>query len=133
MPTANPTALFDFADELALVSSEVMRFRLKNKATLSQEEKDHLEGVEIKLDEATAQVRADGIEALGELKKSARLEVQSATQDAQSLLRRIKKVERAVDIASSVLGLALAAIAGPPAGVLAALKTVKSTIGTDTA
>lgn len=133
MVTANPSTIFDFSDQLALVSSEVLRFRIKRKSTLSQDAKARLEDIEIELDKATASVRAQGIAALGAVTKSAREEVETATKDAETLLRRIKKIERALDIATSVLGLALAAIAGQPQGILAALKTVKDTVAGDVA
>jgi hypothetical protein len=128
MVTTPASALFDFADQLALVSSEVLRFRIKNKASLNQQEKEQLETVEIELDRATANVRAQGIAALGAMTQAARLEVEAATRDAESLLRRIKKIERALDIATSVLGVALAAIAGQPQGILVALKGLKATV-----
>lgn len=133
MAIANPSVLFDFADQLALISSEVLRFRIKNKLTLSQEEKSQLEDIEIKLDKATAKVRAQGIASLGMVTTNARIEVETATKDAEALLRRIKRIERALDIATSVLNLALAAIAGQPQAILTALNTVKDAVTGDTA
>jgi len=133
MATANPSALFDFADQLALVSSEVLKFRIKNKTILSQEEKSRLEDIEIKLDKATAEVRAKGIASLGAVTENARIEVEAATKNAEALLRRIKRIERALSIATSVLNLALAAIAGQPQAILTALNTVKDAVAGDTA
>ncbi|MBA3007819.1 MAG: hypothetical protein KKB91_10015 [Proteobacteria bacterium] len=133
MATANPSALFDFADQLALISSEVLRFRIKNKAILSQDEKSRLEDIEIELDKVTAKVRAKGIASLGSVTATKRIEVETATKDAEALLRRIKRIERALDIATSVLNLAIAAIAGQPQGILTALNTVKDVVAGDTA
>ena len=132
MVTTNPSVLFDFADQIALISSETLRFRLKNKSTLSKDEKSELEDIEIKLDMATAEVRAKGIESLGTVAKNALIEVKAATKNAEALLRRIKKTERALRIATSVLNLALAAIAGQPQAILIALSTVKDAIASDT-
>jgi t-SNARE complex subunit (syntaxin) len=133
MTTENPSALFDFADQLALISSEVLRFRIKNKATLSTGEKSQLEDIEIELDKVTNKVRAQGIASLGTITAPQRLEVETATKDAEALLRRIKKIERALDIATSVLNLAIAAMAGQPQGILTALNTVKDAVAGDTA
>ncbi len=133
MPTENPTTLFDFADQIALVSSSVLRFRLTNKASLNGDQKTRLEDVEIELDKATASVRAKGIAALGALNDAARLDVEAATKNAEALLERIAKIEHALDIATSVLNLALAAVAGSPQGILAALKSVKDTLADATA
>ena len=133
MSTANSSAQFDFADQLALISSEILRFRIKNKATLSSDEKSRLEDVEVKLDKATAKVRANGIASLGAVTAPKRLEVETATKDAEALLRRIKNIARALDIATSVLNLAIAAMAGQPQGILTALNTVKNAVAGDTA
>ena len=131
MATANPSALFDFADQIALVSGEVLRYRIKNRPILTDEQKANLEDAEIKLDKATARVRAQGIAALGDLTKAAREEVESATKAAEAVLRRIKKVERALQVATSVLGLALAAISGQPQAIFAAAKGVKDAVDGD--
>ena len=133
MTTANPSALFDFADQLTLISSEVLKFRIKNKTTLSQKEKSRLEDIEIKLDKATAKVRAQGIASLGAVTATNRTEIEAATKDAEAILRRIKKIERALNIATSVLNLALAAIAGQPRAIITALNTVKDAIEGDNA
>lgn len=133
MASENPSALFDFADQLALISSEVLRFRIKNKATLSPDEKSRLEDIEVELDKVTAKVRAEGIASLGTVTKVQRLEVETATKDAEALLRRIRKIERALDIATSVLNLAIAAMAGQPQGILTTLNSVKDAVAGDTA
>lgn len=133
MPTANSSALFDFADQIALVSGEVLRYRIRNKQTLTDEQKSDLEDVEIELDKATARVRAKGIAALGDQTKAARAKVEDATEAAEAVLRRIRKVERALQVATSVLGLARAAIAGQPQAILTAANGVKDAVGGDTA
>jgi hypothetical protein len=133
MATANSSALFDFADQLALISSELLRFRIKNKAILRQDEKSRLEDIEIKLDKATAKVRAEGIASLGSVTAPKRIEIETSTKNAEALLRRIKRIERALDVATSVLNLALAVIARQPQGILTALNTVKDAVAGDTA
>ena len=128
MATNNPNALFDFADELALVSSDLLRYRIKNKPDLSPAEQGKLEDLEISLDKATNKVRALGITALGMITDAARKDLEDANDEAAALLRRIKKAERALDIATSVLGVALAAIAGQPAGIVTAIKGLVETV-----
>ena len=133
MATNNPDALFDFADELALVSSDLLRFRIKNKPNLDPDEQGRLEDLEIDLDKATNKVRAQGITALGMITDAARKDLQGATDEAAALLRRIKKFERALDIATGVLGVALAAIAGQPKGIVTAIKDLVDTVGSGNA
>lgn len=133
MATANPSAIFDFADQLALISSEVLRFRIKNKLTLSQDKKSQLEDIEVELDKVTANVRAKGIASLGAVSAPQRLEIEAATKDAEALLRRIKKIERAIDIATSILNLAIATMDGQPEDILNALKTVNDAVSGDAA
>jgi hypothetical protein len=133
MVTNNPSAFFDFADQIALVSGALLKYRIKNRPNLTSQQKGDLEDAEIELDKATAQVRAQGIAALGVLTEAARGKVEKATKDAEGVLRRIKKVERALQVATSILGLALAAIAGQPQGILAAVKGVTDAVEGDTA
>lgn len=123
----NASAAFDLADQLALVSSEVLRFRIKNKARLTPKDREDLEKLEMALDQATAKARAAGIAALGALTAAARTEVQEATAQAEAFLKKIKDVEKAVAIATAVVGLALAITSGAgPAAILKAVKGVKS-------
>lgn len=86
---------------------------------------------EIDLDKATARVRAQGIAALGDLTKAAREEVEAATKAAEAVLHGVEKVERALQVATSVLGLALAAIGGQPLAIIAAVKDVKDAVDGD--
>jgi hypothetical protein len=131
--TGDAVALFDFADEIAQVSIEVMRYRRRNKASLSDEDKAALETLEGQLDTATADLRAQATLALAEMTAGARQEIAQATLDAQAKLRQIKKIERAVSIATGVLGIALAAVSGDAKGVLAAVKDVRKAVDGDTA
>lgn len=125
----SPTAFFDFADEIALVSVEVLQFRIKNKSFLTDEQKTGLEQIEIDLDKATALVRARGIVELGELTRPAREEVEAATKSARKTLSRIRKIERALQIATSVVGLAFAVIQNPsPQSIVDAARAVKDAI-----
>lgn len=128
MATTNASAFFDFADQIALVSSEVLRYRIKIRLSLTDEQKANLEDAEIKLDKATARVRAEGIAALGHLSKAVREEVEAATKSAEAVLRRIKKVERALQVATSVLGLALAVTTGQPKDIVAAVNVLKDAV-----
>lgn len=130
---ADPAAFFDVADQMALVSSEVLRFRIRNRPRLGAAEKNQLEAVEMQLDDATAQLRAQGIEALGALTQAAREEVEGATREAEALLRRIRKTERALQIATGVLGVAVAALARQPSQVAAALKGLQHALSDSSA
>lgn len=129
----NASAVFDFADQLALISSEVLRFRIKNKPRLTPTEREDLEKLEIELDQATARVRAAGIAALGTLTATARTEVQEATAQAEAFLKKVKAVEKAVGIATAVVGLALAITSGNAAAILKAARGVKSAAAPDPA
>ncbi|WP_442777260.1 hypothetical protein, partial [Sphaerotilus montanus] len=122
--TADPAAFFDAADQMALVSSEVLRFRIRNRPRLGAAEKSQLEAVEMQLDDATAQLRAQGIEALSALTQAAREEVEGATREAEAQLRRIRKTERASQIATGVLG-------GPVNGTIRIPATVETEKGFD--
>jgi ABC-type transporter Mla subunit MlaD len=119
------TALFDFADELALFSAEVLRYRIRNKATLSDADRQSLEKLEGDIDADTAKVRAEGIAALGFLVKDQIAEVAAATDSAQSFLRRIKRADRALGAVSAMLGLGVAVLAHSPKQVVDALKALK--------
>jgi uncharacterized protein YjbJ (UPF0337 family) len=119
-------ATFDFADQLALISSELLRFRIRNKARLSAQERKDLEKFEMDLDKATAKVRAAGIAELGNLTENARTEIQGATEKAEAFLKRIRKIEKVIGVITAVLGLVLAISTGAPRGVLDAAKAVKN-------
>jgi len=119
-------ATFDFADQLALISSELLRFRMRNKARLSSQERKNLEDLEMNLDKATAKVRAAGIAELGSLTEDARTEIEGATKKAEAFLKRIRKIEKAIGVITAVLGLVLAISTGTPRGILDAAKAVKN-------
>ncbi len=127
MATLNAaTAEFDFADQIALISSELLRFRMKNKLRLSLGERTNLEKLEMNLDKATAKVRAKGIAALGSLTKKARSEVEEATKEAEIFLKKIKTIEKVIDVITSILSLGLAITSGgTPLAILNAAKAVK--------
>jgi hypothetical protein len=127
------TTFFDFADQVALISSEVLRFRLRNRPRLADAEKAQLEAVEMRLDEVTAQLRALGVEALGVCTQAARAEIEVATRDAEGLLRRIRRAERALKVAASVVDLAVAAVARQPKQIGVALRGVRSALQGDSA
>jgi hypothetical protein len=128
-PSANPPAtLFDFADELALFSTEVLRYRIRNKATLSDAERVSLEDLEIRIDGATAKLRADGITALGFLLQSQITEVGDATASAQSFLRRIKRADKALSAVTAVLGLGLAILDRRPKTIADAAQSLRTTL-----
>lgn len=131
--TPTPAAFFDVADQMARVSSEVLRFRIRNRPRLSAAEKSQLEAVEMQLDDTIAQLRAQGIEALGALTQAAREEVEGATREAEALLRRIRKTERALQIATGVLGVAVAALARQPSQVATALKGLQHALSDSSA
>lgn len=130
MPDASADQLFDLADQIALISSELLRFRLRQRASLSATDRTRLEAAEVALDQACAQMRAQGITALARQSKAARDEVASTAQAAEAQLRRLKKIERVLEIAASALGLAQAAMAGKPKDITQALGQLKTAIST---
>ncbi len=127
MATLNAaTAEFDFADQIALISSELLRFRMKNKTRLTPGERTNLEKLEMNLDKATAKVRSKGIAALGSLTKKARSEVEEASKEAEIFLKKIKTIEKVIDVITSILSLGLAITSGgTPLAILNAAKAVK--------
>ena len=127
MATLNAaTAEFDFADQIALISSELLRYRMKNKLRLSLGERTNLEKLEMNLDKATAKVRSKGIAALGSLTKKARSEVEEASKEAEIFLKKIKTIEKVIDVITSILSLGLAITSGgTPLAILNAAKAVK--------
>ena len=130
MPDASADPRFVLADQIALISSELLRFRLRQRASLSATDRTRLEAAEVALDQACAQMRAQGITALARQSKAARDEVASTAQAAEAQLRRLKKIERALAIAASALGLAQAAMAGKPKDITQALGQLKTAIST---
>jgi len=125
MVTKNTASdLFDFADEIALISSQILNYRIKNKPKLSEDAITTLEQLEGKLDVITGQVRARGIERLAQLTAQARKEVIDATAKAAGFLKKIKKIEKVVQMATALLGVGLAVIAGKPQGIVEAVQNV---------
>jgi hypothetical protein len=122
-------AIFDFADELGLLSSKLLTCRIKNKAKLNESARDDLLKLELQLDKATADVRALGIEALGVFTADLRAEIIATTRQADEFLKKIRKVEKIVGVSTAFVGLALAVIAKQPNAILAAAKAVKTAIG----
>lgn len=131
--SVDPNAIFDFADQVALISGQILKYRIKNRVLMSQPEKEKLEDLEVQLDRLTAQVRAAGIATLGNLQSDARKEVEAATRSAEGFLRRIRRLERVLGVATAVVGLALAAIAGQSQGIVTALKDVRDAVESDAA
>ena len=124
---ATAEQFFDFADRLALVSTQVLIFRLRNRATSTEEERQELERIEGELDRATAEARAKGIEEIAAAIQNDREEIEQACVDAEALLKRIRKAERAIGIALAVLGLAAAVTSNNPTAIVAATKNLQKT------
>jgi len=122
------TAELDFADQLALLSSALLQFRLSNKATLTVPKRRELEQLEEKLDEMTAQARARGVAALGKQISTALAEVQAASSAAAAFLEKIKQVEKVIATVTAFLGLGSAVLSGDVKTIVAAAKTVKDTV-----
>ncbi|WP_022980392.1 hypothetical protein [Ideonella sp. B508-1] len=133
MPTTTnaATEVFDFADKLALISSEVLHYRIRNRPRLTPKERTALEDLEEKLDAATAKARAEGISQIGKLTSAAKASVEEATKNAENVLKRIKRIERALGIATAVLNLALAISAGQLQGVVAAVNGLEDVVSGD--
>lgn len=129
MKAFDPPTDFDLADQLAGVSSELLRFRVRHRRALSAEERRRLEQAETELDRATARLRGRGVAALAALNEDALRELQVATAASQALLRRIRRSERALQLAAAVIALGAAAARGRPDELLSALKALKGALG----
>lgn len=121
--------LFDFADQLGLFSSRLLVYRIKNKSKLSESEREELLNLELQLDKATADVRAQGIEALDIFTAEVQAEIVAATGQADEFLKKIRKVEKVVGVLTAFAGLALAVIGRKPNEILAAVNGVRTAIG----
>ena len=121
-------AEFDLADQVAGVSSELLRFRVRHRRALPAEERRRLEQAETELDRATARLRARGVAALAALNEDALRELQVATAASQAVLRRIRRTERALQLAAAVVALGAAAARGRPDELLSALKALKGAL-----
>lgn len=129
MATVNPaTSAFDFADQLALMSSQLLRYRIKNQKKLDPAERADLLELELQLDKATAEVRAAGIAELGVFAAGARSEIVTATEQADVFLKRIRKVEKVIGVLTAIVGLGLAVVGRNPGEILAAAKAVKDAV-----
>ncbi|NVM87817.1 hypothetical protein FHT32_001456 [Variovorax sp. SG517] len=121
--------LFDFADQLGLFSSRLLVYRIKNKSKLSESEREELLNLELQLDKATADVRAQGIEALGVFSADVQAEIVAATGQADEFLKKIRKVEKVVGVLTAFASLALAVIGRKPNEIIAAVNGVRTAIG----
>lgn len=129
MPTPDTaTHLFDLADRVALVSGQLLRARLRLGDAIDDDRKTALMDMEGQLDQLTADLRARGTDALVAAVAGQMEEIRSATEQAEGLLRRIRNVQRILGIATATLELGLAVIAGKPAGIAKAVKSLKDKV-----
>lgn len=129
MKATDPLAEFDLADQLAGVSVELLRFRVRHRRALSSAQRRRLEEAETAMDRATARLRGRGAAALAGLSDPALQELRAATVGSQALLRRIRRAERALQLAAAAVALGSAAAAGRPDAMLSALKELRAALG----
>lgn len=128
MRDLDPLADFDLADQVAGVSSELLRFRVRHRQSLSVAQRRRLEQAETELDRTTARLRGRGASSLAALTEGALQELQAATAGSQALLRRIRRTERALQLAAAVIALGAAAARGRPDELLSALRALKGAL-----
>lgn len=116
---------YEVADQLALTSSEVLRFRLRNHANLSIEQKLALEKCEDQLDQLVVEFRNRGITLIGDEAAAAKAEILGATAKAQKFLDKLKKIQKGIQVIVAVVDLARAIISHDAKGVLNAAKAVR--------
>ena len=96
--------LFDLADQIALVSSQVLMFRIKSEATGANALA--LVQLERQLDELVNSLRNRGVIALGEELAANTGKIATAIKGAKAELAKIEKVKEAIGIATAVIGIA---------------------------
>jgi hypothetical protein len=96
--------LFDLADQISMFSSAILEYRVNNPTTRANALA--LVQVERQLDELVNSLRNRGIVELGQQLAPQQGRIGAAISDAKTELAKIEKVKKAIDIATSVIGIA---------------------------
>ena len=120
---------FDIADQLAMVSAQVLMYRVEHKDTLNDAERESLHKLEDELDDSVTILRNHGVTLVGAKAAKAVEDLNEAIAKAQEALKKIEKAKRAIQLAAAVLDLARTVSTGNVPDILAAAKAVKETAG----
>ena len=102
------TALFNLADQVALVSINLFKYRLAVQQKLPLPKVKRLRGLEDDLDAKTTELRAAAIGAVTDEVAGELAEVTAATVKAQKVITKIAQIEQAIKVATAVIGLGVA-------------------------
>jgi hypothetical protein len=119
---------FEIADSFAQMSGKVLDFRISKSTALKPKESSALEKAEDNLDHLVVLFRANGIQLLGSEAKDAIAELSSAIIIAKKKITKIAKIKKAIEIATSVVELAVAILAKDPKAILIAAKAVQAVV-----
>ena len=122
-------ALFDFADQIALVSIKLFQHRLATQEGLTQAEIRELRQLEDRLDGVTGNLRAAALNAVTEAVAQSLAEVRAATVKAQKVITKIAKIEQTIQVVTAVIGLGLAVVAGQPGPIFNAVGSLEEAAG----
>lgn len=122
---ATPHALtkeetYAIADSLAQASSLLLDLRIRQRATLSQEEQVLLEKHEDHLDMLVSLFRAYGIYLITEDAQQASGEVLQAIDKGKARLKRITDIKAGIDTAAKLVNLGAAILSRDPGALLEA-------------
>ena len=128
---ATPHALtkeetYAIADSLAQASSLLLDLRIRQRATLSQEEQVLLEKHEDHLDMLVSLFRAYGIYLITEDAQQASGEVLQAIDKGKARLKRITDIKAGIETAAKLVNLGAAILSRDPGALLEAAASLRS-------
>ncbi len=126
-PSASDTAdaLADLADVAGHTSTLLFNYRRDNPAASDMAQALNLE---MTLDQRAIDLRVEAVKLLGANAADALAQLKDASQKVDDFLAAEKKIAGRLEIASSVVGLAGAALVGDAGGILAAVVAVHSAL-----
>jgi hypothetical protein len=129
-PTDPVLAIAQLADAAGHASTVLFNYRRDNPGAPDLEQALNLE---MTLDQRAIALRTQAIKLLGAESEAAIRQLQDAAQRVDTFLVKVKTVEARLTLASSVIGLASAALVGDAGGILAAVVNVHSALKTASA
>lgn len=116
---------YAIANQIALVSSELLRFRVDKQKDLSREQSLLLEKCEDELDANVVEFRNKGIMLLNGEAKTAISEIEAAVKRATKFLKKIEVTEKAIKAAVVLVDLARAILAHDIGGIVETANAVE--------
>lgn len=117
---------YAIADSLAQASSLVLDLRIRQRATLSQDEQVLLEKHEDHLDTLVSLFRAYGIYLITEDAQQASSELLQAIDKGKARLKRITDIKAGIDTAARLVDLGAALLSRDPVALLEAAAKLRS-------